>query len=67
MKDRLVLAVAASLVIGAGFAASAQEPSMSPTLPGPEEVIVASPSPADVLRGTWDERASAARAAIEAL
>jgi hypothetical protein len=54
MKDRLVLAVAASLVIGAGFAASAQEPSMSPTVPGPEEVIVASPSPADVLRGTWD-------------
>ena len=54
MKRRLILAVTASLVLGAGLPALAQEPSASPENSGPDASFVASPSPTDPLRGTWD-------------
>ena len=49
-----MLAVAASLVLGAGSVTSAQEPSASPESNDAAMASVASPSPTDPLRGTWD-------------
>lgn len=49
-----MLAITASLVFGATIATSAQEPSASPGVADPSVASVASPSPADPLRGTWD-------------
>ena len=54
LKKRLVLAMAASLVIGAGVPAPAQGPAASPEVSTPAASVLATASPTDILRGTWD-------------